>query len=146
MLRVDGEPAPQGSKSVGRYGGIYEKSKKVKPWRDAIRAAALAQDDRQLAGPLTVEITFRLRRPASHYGVGRNAHVLKPSAPEHPETRPDSDKLLRSTLDGLKDGRLYGDDGQVTDPLVHKRYARLGRPTGAIITIRPTGPDEEPEL
>ena len=47
-LRVDGEPAPQGSKSVGRHGGVYEKSRKVKPWRDAIRAATL-----QAAAPVT---------------------------------------------------------------------------------------------
>lgn len=151
-LRVIGEPAPQGSKARGRNGGLYEMStKKLKPWRAAVRAAVL-QHAAPVAGPvwpsgaLTVEITFRLQRPAAHYGTGRNAGVLKDWAPEHPETRPDSDKLLRSTLDALKIAGIYGDDGQVTDPLVHKRYARHGRPTGAVISIRLTKADEEPEL
>jgi Holliday junction resolvase RusA-like endonuclease len=114
-LQVHGEPAPQGSKSVGRHGGVYEKSKKVRPWRDAIRAAALSQGPPELiaTGPVAAKISFRLARPASHYRTGRNAHLLRDAAPEYPDARPDLDKLLRSTLDGLTQAGAYRDDGQV---------------------------------
>ena len=137
-LRVDGEPAPQGSKSVGRHGGVYEKSRKVAPWRAAIKAAALADATLALAGPLTVEIAFLLPRPASHYRTGRNAHLLKDSAPTFPATRPDLDKLIRSTLDGLMGAGVYCDDGQVVNLGAIKRYANvaLGQKPGAEITIR----------
>ena len=137
-LRVDGEPAPQGSKSVGRHGGIYEKSRKVGPWRAAIRAAALAQGAGTVAGPVDVSILFLLPRPAGHYRTGRNADLLKESAPSLPATRPDLDKLVRSTLDGLMLAGIYADDGQVATLTAWKRYAApsLGENMGAEITIR----------
>ena len=136
-LRVDGEPAPQGSKSVGRHGGVYEKSRKVKPWREAIRAAALAQG----IGPVNcaavaVNIVFMLPRPKGHYGTGRNADRLRDSAPLFPATRPDLDKLARSTLDGLMLAGIYADDGQVIALSAEKMYAGNGSPPGAAITIR----------
>ena len=137
MLRVDGEPAPQGSKNVGRYGGIYEKSKKVGPWRDAIKAAAAMATWEPVTGPVVVGIVFWLRRPASHYRAGRNCHLLRASAPAVPVTRPDIDKLLRSTLDGLTGAGIYADDGQVSGLDVHRRYAdpHAGQKPGADITI-----------
>ena len=134
---VDGEPAPQGSKSVGRYGGVYEKSRKVKPWRDAIKAAALAQGQLALTGPLRVDIVFMLPRPAMHYRTGRNAHLLRDTAPLRPATRPDLDKLIRSTLDGLTGAGVYSDDGQVVSLTARKEYAdaSTGQKPGAEIII-----------
>ena len=137
-LRVNGEPAPQGSKSVGRHGGVYEKSKKVKPWREAIRAAALAQGAPGADGPVTVEIVFLLPRPAGHYRTGSNSHLLRDSSPPWPATRPDLDKLVRSTLDGLMLAGMYRDDGQVVNLAASKRYANpyAGQKPGAVIEIR----------
>ena len=40
-FRVRGLPAPQGSKTLTRYGALMESSKKVKPWRQDIIHAAL---------------------------------------------------------------------------------------------------------
>jgi Holliday junction resolvase RusA-like endonuclease len=134
-LQVHGEPAPQGSKSVSRHGGVYEKSRKVKPWRDAIRAAALAQRDAPLHGAVTVEITFHLRRPNGHYGTGRNASQLRAGSPPYPATRPDLDKLARSTLDGLMLAGLYADDGQVVALTAVKEYADPDRKPGATINM-----------
>jgi len=138
-LRVDGEPAPQGSKSVGRHGGVYEKSKKVRPWRDAIRAAVLAGYGEPPFGsasaPVSVLIHFYLPRPAWHFGTGRNAGRLKDGAPRYPARRPDVDKLIRSTLDGLKEAGVYGDDGQVVSLQAFKVYAPAGEKAGATITV-----------
>jgi Holliday junction resolvase RusA-like endonuclease len=136
-LVVHGEPAPQGSKSVSRHGGVYEKSRKVKPWREAIRAAALTQADivGPLAGPVRVDIVFLLARPQGHYRTGRNAGQLRGPAPPYPATRPDLDKLARSTLDGLMLAGLYHDDGQVVRLNVAKRYAAGAIGPGALIEI-----------
>jgi Holliday junction resolvase RusA-like endonuclease len=134
---VDGEPAPQGSKSVGRHGGVYEKSRKVKPWRDAIRAAALAQGSPFVTGAVEVRIVFILARPAGHYRTGRNSRLVRDSAPVLPMTRPDLDKLVRSTLDGLMGAKVYADDGQVVELNVRKRYAdaSAGEKPGAELEI-----------
>ena len=53
--------------------------------------------------PVKADIEFVFPRPKSHYGSGKNADVLKPSAPKHCVSRGngDIDKLSRSTLDGL---------------------------------------------
>ena len=40
-IRVVGIPAPQGSKTLTRYGAMIEASKKVKPWRTDVKEAAL---------------------------------------------------------------------------------------------------------
>jgi len=146
-LRVDGEPAPQGSKSIVSRGGktwMIEKSRKVEPWRAAIKAAArngqhLRLSEPIYAGAVEVTITFTLARPRSHYGTGRNAEFVKAGAPLYPYTRPDLDKLVRSTLDGLKIAGLLGDDGQVASLTAHKRYCRDGELPGADITIEGIG-------
>ena len=41
-IRVVGIPAPQGSKTLTRWGAMIEASKKVKPWRTDVKEAALA--------------------------------------------------------------------------------------------------------
>src|SRR5699024_4862859 len=93
-LVVHGRPAPQGSKKgfATRTGKVamVEMSKHVKPWRSDVRDAALSflySTDRTrfpLDGPLLVDMVFTAARPASHYRTGRNAHLLKASAPLRP--------------------------------------------------------------
>lgn len=133
-LNVYGTPAPQGSKRhVGR-GILVESSKAVQPWREAIVSEALRSNLHGvlLPGALVVRITFYLTRPKGHSG----AHGIKPSAPRFPDRKPDLDKLVRSTLDGLAQASIYGDDAQVTTIHAAKRYADT-RPPGAAITIHP---------
>jgi Holliday junction resolvase RusA-like endonuclease len=127
---VHGTPAPQGSKRhVGR-GILVESSKAVRPWREAVKTAALDALD-ALGGPglyprdipVSVAMTFLVRRPAGHYGTGRNATRLKPSAPARPVTAPDLDKMIRSTLDALTDAGVWADDAQVALITAGKLYA-----------------------
>lgn len=146
-LQVWGEPATQGSHNAGRRGQVYDKNKKLPAWRDAVTAAALAHcfADRAVGGwrhgPLMVIVRFRLQRPPSHYRRGRNAHLLASDAPAYPATRPDLDKMLRATLDALKLGFAYHDDGQVCAVTAVKAYADGAKP-GAEIVIAPW-PGEE---
>jgi Holliday junction resolvase RusA-like endonuclease len=94
-----------------------------------VEAVHVAVADRlyPLTGPLGVEITFTLRKPAS--------------APKRrvtwPDRRPDLDKLLRSTFDGLD--CIWGDDSQVVEVTARKVYPDEGidalRTPGAVIRV-----------
>ena len=132
-FRVNGDPAPQGSKrGFSRVGSTHvvmvEASTKVKPWRAAVVDAAVdAMNGRApLAGPVTVMVSFRLAKPKS---VKRDL----------PSVRPDLDKLARSTMDALTTAQVVADDSQVCDLWVSKRY---GIP-GADITVTCTPDTKE---
>lgn len=97
----------------------------LKGWRRQVARAAdeewmgrAALDDLSLA----VEAHFYLERPKGHWGTGRNAHLLKDSAPAAPITIPDVDKLLRGILDGMTD-IVYTNDSRVTRSIPEKHYA-----------------------
>lgn len=120
-----GTPAPQGSKRHLGNGVLVESSKKVKPWRQDVKYAALAATTAipgwaPLDGPLVVSMVFALARPKGHYRTGRNAHLLREAAPLRPAGMPDLSKLARSTEDALT-GVAWVDDSRVVD------YARLAK-------------------
>lgn len=144
-INVVGTPAPQGSKRgyynqhIGRV-QMVESSKKVKPWRQDVKAAALdairEQDHFTLDGPVEVDVVFYLARPRGHYSTAKNrTDQVKASAPWAPSVKPDLDKLVRSTMDALGEARCWTDDSRVTDLYVSKRYAD-DRPPGAVIKVR----------
>ncbi|MFF3884110.1 RusA family crossover junction endodeoxyribonuclease [Streptomyces sp. NPDC001914] len=148
-ITVHGTPGPQGSKTRNAAGALYESSAKVKPWREAVKSAALDVLSYDICwSPLReavrLEVVFTLPRPKSHFGTGRNAGQVKPSAPQYPTgkpdtDKPDTDKLLRSTQDALKDAGVLVDDSVVTDTAAEKRYVLTGDDTlshpGAVIRI-----------
>lgn len=128
-----GQPAPQGSKRHVGHGVMIESSKKVKPWREAVKFAALEARDEwragwlhdhwePLDGPLDVLMVFTFARPAGHFGTGRNSLVLKASAPLYPIGPPDSSKILRSTEDALVDSGVIKDDSRLVHHEVWKVY------------------------
>lgn len=113
-----GIPGPQGSKAykghrVSRATGrrvavLVESSKKVKPWREEVEAAAIAATAaingwQKLDGPLVAEVFFTLPKPTS--------------APKRrrtwPTKYPDLSKLLRSTEDALTTAGVWADDARV---------------------------------
>nr|WP_272925049.1 RusA family crossover junction endodeoxyribonuclease [Streptomyces sp. SID8377] len=120
VVTARGVPGPQGSKTRTASGGMRESSAKVKPWRDtvawrALEARTKKRGWRPLLGPVALSVVFTFDRPKSHYGKGRNASRLLPSAPVRPDVKPDLDKILRATLDALTTGGVYRDDAQVVD-------------------------------
>lgn len=117
---VAGTPAPQGSKRHVGGGRLIEMSKKVKPWRAQIAAAA-ARQDAIFDAPVTVTAVFLLKRPQ------------RPKWERH-GTRPDVDKLARALLDGLT-GPILTDDSIVSELNVSKRYALPHEETGVHINI-----------
>jgi Holliday junction resolvase RusA-like endonuclease len=109
---VLGEPAPQGSKKfvglAGGHGILKESSKKVGPWREAVKAAAPSGP--RLDGPLLVAMVFTMKRPSS----AKKAETM-------PYRTPDLSKLCRSTEDGITEAGLWADDARVSE------YVRLAK-------------------
>ena len=136
MICIDvlGLPAPQGSKRhVGR-GILVESSTKVGPWREAVVAAATNQGhaNLMLEGPVTVDVSFYFPRPKGHY---RADGSLRDSAPFTHSTKPDIDKVLRSTLDALVQAAVIADDSRVQEVEARKLYATTDRAPGALIFV-----------
>jgi Holliday junction resolvase RusA-like endonuclease len=127
---VYGKPEPAGSKRAFVVAGkarVVDANKNAKGWKDRVAQVAGEHFGGELLdGALSLELTFYSPRPRSHYRTGRNAHLLRPSAPEFPTTRPDAGKLARGTTDALT-GVLWRDDAQVVDDLSHKRFGEPAR-------------------
>jgi Holliday junction resolvase RusA-like endonuclease len=133
---VYGKPQPAGSKRAFRTkrGGVAvtDDNPKAKPWQTAVAETALEQwDGSLLEGPLALRVIFYVARPKGHYGSGRNSAHVRPSAPPHPITRPDTSKLVRAVEDALT-GALWRDDAQVVTQTALKRY---GTPERAEVWI-----------
>lgn len=136
QIHVLGVPAPQGSKTAIARGGrafVIEGGSTVgrvkhRAWRDAVTAATLEQVPHQLRfhqdDALEVEIDFVMPRPKSR----PHDRLCK--------VKPDLDKLIRSTLDGLADGHVFKHDSRVSSLICSKQYEVPGQRPGAYVTIR----------
>lgn len=126
-ITVYGIPAPQGSKRhVGR-GIMIESSKKVKPWREAVKWAIfekLGPDFETISGPVVVSIEFQLPKPKS-----------SPKKRLHPDSKPDIDKLIRSTLDAITESSVIEDDARVVRLQSSKVFCGAGDKPGASIKV-----------
>jgi Holliday junction resolvase RusA-like endonuclease len=121
---VYGQAAPQGSKRHVGKGIMIESSKKVAPWRESVRWAAIAARKGQPAidAPIIARMVFTFARPKGHYRTGKNAGQLRPNAPIAPATTPDLSKLLRSTEDALTSAGVWRDDARVAE---YERAAKV---------------------
>lgn len=143
VMTVYGTPGPQGSKKGfatkkgGKYTGrvaMVESSKKVKPWRDAVKAMAehtvLPEHRPLLDGPLVADLVLTLARPQ------------RPKHPVHPITYPDLSKLARSTEDALSKVAWADDARVVAYRRLEKVYVGASdldalRAPGAVIRVWP---------
>lgn len=113
---IHGEPAPQGSKTAKCINGravMWESSKKVKLWRQLVDFQTKVEIHNnkweQIDDPISIELVFGLPKPKS---VKRDL----------PSVKPDLDKLIRSTCDGLKTGGLFTDDALIVQIISAKKY------------------------
>ena len=117
-VRVDGNPAPGGSKRHIGNGRMVDAGKNNRPWRDTVAWNARDQYQGQpMAGPLAVVVTFTVPHLASHR---RKDGTLKDSIGQ-PTKRPDLTKLWRAVEDALT-GILWIDDAQIVIQSVCKQY------------------------
>lgn len=145
---VLGLPVPQGSKRVFNGRLVDANHGTLRPYRALVAAEGASALARRIATPdaptgvtgakelltegdlrpaptreaVAVALRFGLPRPKGHWGTGRNADRLKPSAPAWPATKPDVDKLERAVLDALT-GVLWADDSQVVILSADKVYS-----------------------
>jgi uncharacterized protein YjiS (DUF1127 family) len=108
-LRVIGVPAPQGSKTRMPNGAMVEGGSAAGRAKHLAWRTAVAQ--------------FFLPRPASR------------KRDRWADRKPDLDKLLRCTLDGLTDAGLIRDDARVTYIAASKELADTW--TGATLRVQP---------
>lgn len=139
-----GKPVTQGSKTRTRYSMRDDNADKLKPWREHVHHAALKALDGKprIEGPVVVDIVFWFDRPAGHYRTGRNAHLLRDSAPEFPDNKNsgDIDKLQRACFDALTTAGVWRDDSQVVRVLAVKRFCERSAPMqkpGVVIDVLP---------
>ncbi len=128
VFSVYGTPAPQGSKRHVGNGVMIESSKKVKPWRQDVKYAALdaingTAHTLPIDEPIEISIVFYLPKPKSAKKDAQMAFK-----------KPDIDKLIRSTFDAIGEAGIWTDDSRVVRVLASKRYA-IDRAPGAAIEI-----------
>lgn len=118
IIVVYGIAAPQGSKkfvgtSKSGRGILVESSKKVRPWRQDVKAAALAVRGGAipLDEALSLRMVFTMPKPAS---APKKARTF-------PMRMPDLSKLARSTEDALTDAGIWSDDARIVE------YTRLAK-------------------
>lgn len=130
---VAGEPIPQGSMKAFVVAGtarvVHSSPEPLAFWRQRIATEAQAAmgGGSPLEGAVSVQATFYLPRPKS-----------RPKRHFWPDRRPDIDKLARSLLDALT-SIAFGDDNQVIDLKVRKRYADEDQPPGVSVLIHWVG-------
>ncbi|KKN16598.1 hypothetical protein LCGC14_0974380 [marine sediment metagenome] len=160
-FRVLGRPQPVGSKvsyvplkddgrpyltRAGRPAvSTTDSNKKAIPWMAAVRAAAaeIHQGD-LLTVPLMLSAIFFFRRTKGHYGTGRNANKLKPSAPKFHAQTPDLAKLVRAVEDGMT-GIVYRDDKQICayGDILREWTTEQERAEIWILALEPQGDDDQ---
>lgn len=128
-----GNPAPQGSKKHVGGGRMVESSKKVAPWRESVKWAAISAKGlahKPFDGPLAVTVTFTLPKPAS----------APKTRVTFPQRKPDLDKLIRAVFDALTDAGVWVDDSRVVAVAASKVYPGKAvdalQSPGAVIRIR----------
>lgn len=113
LIQVYGQPAPQGSKRHVGGGVMVESSKKLRPWRQDVKAAAesVRGDRAPIDAPVRVRMVFTLPKPLS---APKRRRIW-------PCRTPDLSKLVRSTEDALTDAGVWRDDARVVE------YTRLAK-------------------
>lgn len=146
LWTIHGDPRPQQrprASNLGKLGArMYVPSCK---WRKRVGQGLRALEMPFFAAgvPVGVALVFRVSRPKSHYGTGRNAGTLKSSAPLAPlagytgadrRTRiGDVDNYAKAVLDEMN-GKCFDDDSQVVELSATKLYADDEAP-GVTISI-----------
>ncbi len=138
-FRVLGTPVPQGS--VKAYGSrvVANNEHALGSWRSDVASAAQRAKpaDWDINAAVSLRCEFVFPRPQSHYGTGKNATKLKPSAPRYHVKTPDVDKLVRGVADSIGDAVarvLLNNDSQIVTLYAAKRYSTDDF-LGAIITV-----------
>jgi len=130
-----GQPRPKAF-SRGGHAAVYDPGT-AEGWKSQI---AIAVKESGAVGlmldmPLRVSIQAHFKRPKSHFRTGKNAHLVKDSAPGFNTSKPDFDNIGKAACDALTHLGVWKDDAQVVDGRVMKKFTDGAAVT--IITITP---------
>lgn len=126
---LPGPAASQGSKRIGRNRATgapipLDASPRTRGWRKRLTAEMRrCAPPEPLDEPMYLQIEIYVPRPKSHYGTGRNAGLLKPSAPSLPATGLDWDKVARCASDACEAAGWVCNDARFCYGFVMRRYA-----------------------
>lgn len=126
---VYGPAQTQGSKKgfvhphLKRVVIVDDNDRALKSWRqEFIEAMAECRPKRPLDQSAAVLIVIYVRRPSHHYGSGKNAGILKATAPLVPPSGKDIDKVCRAIFDAGQIAGWWCNDARVADVQVKRRY------------------------
>ena len=100
-------------------GGTYDPSKKDKD--DFIKVIENFPEEK-MTKPIKCVLNFYCKRPKTHYKTGKNAHILKDTAPKYNINNKDLDNMVKFVLDALND-KLYTDDSLIFEITCSKMYS-----------------------
>ena len=115
---IDGKPIAQKRHRFAK-GHVYDPSSKDKKEfrRQCVKHAPIEP----IESATSIEVEFCFERPKSHYGTGKNANKLKPSAPEFHTRKPDADNCLKACMDALN-GLFWVDDSVIDEVVMRKKW------------------------
>ena len=108
QFEVMGTPIPQGSKRAWLNSKTHQvimtedAGVRHSTWRNEVTGQArqamsnIGRFGEPFREPISCSLTFQFHRPLGHYGTGKNAEKVKPSALPSPTKPPDLDKLTRT--------------------------------------------------
>ncbi len=100
-------------------GGTYDPSKKDKD--DFVKVVGELPLEK-MTKPIKCTLHFFCKRPKNHYKTGKNAHILKDTAPKYNTNNKDLDNMVKFVLDALND-KLYTDDCLIVEINCIKTYS-----------------------
>jgi Holliday junction resolvase RusA-like endonuclease len=104
--------------------GVYKDQEDQEGYFKQMIAKQLPANFEICKGPVFLEIICNLARPKSHFGTGRNAELIKKSAPMLPQNNKDWDNYGKFVSDCLNK-IVYQDDRQVVSGKVEIFYAKI---------------------
>lgn len=137
---IHGDPKAQPRVKAVSFAGrarVYTPTT-AKSWKSAVAKSLQEHAGKEIKDALRVNLSFFFKRPKSHFGTGKNADIMKDSAPKFHTIKPDKDNLEKAVFDVLSASKtgigLWHDDAQVVIGETSKSYADL-TPPGMCITI-----------
>ena len=108
----------------GEFKGTYDPS--VEDKGDFLSKAMQNKPIVPFDEAIFVKMTFYFPRPKAHFRTGKNAHILKESAPVNHTSTPDADNLTKFVCDSLNEV-FWKDDKIISELSVSKVYDTVPR-------------------
>lgn len=135
---VTGEPKGQPRARAFARGGIvrmYDPGT-AEGWKGQIAEASKEFKGANIDMPIHMSLDFLLPRPKSHYRTGKNAHQMRPDAPQWFTGKPDVDNYAKAVMDALTQIGVWRDDALVVSLSVTKSYKGPDSQSGCSVLIR----------